>query len=104
MIPKKFWRDCLIEIFLDCGLHEDLVSCVGWTSAEEVYSGGDDHKILKWNRVTGEASTLVKLPADLFPLDMHWFPRSGGGAKQKGSDIFVLTSTDGEQNTLFHNP
>ena len=76
--------------------HDDLVSCIGWTSAEEVYSGSDDHKILKWNRVSGEATTLVKLPTDLFPLDMHWFPRTGGGAKQKGSDLFVLTSTDGK--------
>ncbi len=40
---------------------------------------------------------MVKLPEDVYPADMHWFPRSGGGGGKKAaaSDVFVLCSTDG---------
>lgn len=77
--------------------HTELVSCVGWTTPEEVFSASDDHQILKWN-VSGESSSLAKLPEDVFPTDLHWFPKSvtGGGKKQGGSDLFVLGSCDGK--------
>lgn len=78
--------------------HSELVSCVGWTTPDECYSGADDHLVLKWNLNSNETTTLVKLPEDVFPTDMHWFPKSagGGGTGKKGSDLFVLTSTDGK--------
>ncbi|XP_076095976.1 intraflagellar transport protein 80 homolog [Mytilus galloprovincialis] len=77
--------------------HSELVSCVGWTTPEELYSGADDHLVLKWNLSNNETNTLVKLPDDVFPTDMHWFPKSAaGGGKKTGSDLFVLTSTDGK--------
>jgi len=47
-----------------------LVSCVGWTSPEEVYSAGDDHQILRWNLLTSESSLVVKLNDDVYPTDM----------------------------------
>ena len=37
----------------------------------------------------------VQLPKDLFPTDIHWFPRSIGGKKQGQIDIFALAATDG---------
>lgn len=57
---------------------------------------------MKWNLNSNETTTLVKLPEDVFPTDMHWFPKSaaGGGAGKKGSDLFVLTSTDGNSNKI----
>ena len=70
---------------------------MGWTTPEELYSGADDHLILKWNLVNNETTTLVKLPEDVYPTDMHWFPKAvSGGSKKAGSDLFVLTSTDGK--------
>ncbi|XP_073435069.1 intraflagellar transport protein 80 homolog isoform X1 [Dendrobates tinctorius] len=76
--------------------HKELVSCVGWTSADELYSCSDDHQILKWNLLNGETSLVVKLPDDTFPIDLHWFPRNVGSKKQGQSDMFVLTSSDGK--------
>ncbi|XP_052215553.1 intraflagellar transport protein 80 homolog isoform X1 [Dreissena polymorpha] len=77
--------------------HTELVSCVGWTTPEELYSGADDHLILRWNLVNNETASLVKLPDDVFPTDMHWFPKAAtGGGKKTGSDLFSLTSTDGK--------
>ena len=74
-----------------------MVSCVGWTTPEELFSGADDHIILKWNLVNNETNSLVKLPEDVFPTDMHWFPKAAtGGGKKAGSDLFCLTSTDGK--------
>ena len=39
---------------------------------------------------------MIKLPAEIYPTDIHWFPRSAGGKKQSQSELFVLTSTDGK--------
>ncbi|XP_069831369.1 intraflagellar transport protein 80 homolog isoform X2 [Dendropsophus ebraccatus] len=76
--------------------HKELVSCVGWTSADELYSSSDDHQILKWNLLNGETSLVVKLPDDTYPIDLHWFPKNVGSKKQGQSDMFVLTSSDGK--------
>ncbi|XP_003968452.2 intraflagellar transport protein 80 homolog [Takifugu rubripes] len=76
--------------------HQDLVSCVGWTTADEVYSCSEDHQILKWNLLTNETTLVVKLPEDIYPLDLHWLPKTVGGKKQNQAEIFVLTSSDGK--------
>uniref|UniRef100_A0A8V0X4F0 Intraflagellar transport 80 n=1 Tax=Gallus gallus TaxID=9031 RepID=A0A8V0X4F0_CHICK len=76
--------------------HKELVSCVGWTTADELYSCSDDHQILKWNLLTSETSRVVKLPDDTYPIDLHWLPRSVGGKKQSQAESFVLTSSDGK--------
>ncbi|XP_029472943.1 intraflagellar transport protein 80 homolog isoform X1 [Rhinatrema bivittatum] len=75
--------------------HKELVSCLGWTTADELYSCGDDHQILKWNLLTSETIQLVKLP-DIYPIDLHWFPKSVAGKKQIQAETFVLTSSDGK--------
>lgn len=69
------------------------MSCIGWSSSEEVFSSGDDHQVLKWQLLSNESQPLTKLPPDVFPTDMHWFPRAG--KKLAGSDVFVLSSNDG---------
>ncbi|XP_077899707.1 intraflagellar transport protein 80 homolog isoform X3 [Ictidomys tridecemlineatus] len=76
--------------------HQELVSCVGWTTAEELYSCSDDHQIVKWNLLTSETSQIVKLPDDIYPIDLHWFPKSLGIKKQTQAESFVLTSSDGK--------
>ncbi|NXW81335.1 IFT80 protein, partial [Hirundo rustica] len=79
-----------------CPRKKDLVSCVGWTTADELYSCGDDHQLMRWNPVTSEAARVVKLPDDVYPIDLHWFPRGIGGKKQSQAESFVLTSSDGK--------
>ncbi|CAJ1065331.1 intraflagellar transport protein 80 homolog [Xyrichtys novacula] len=58
--------------------------------------GSEDHQILKWNLLTSETSLVVKLPDDIYPVDLHWFPKTVGVKKQNQTEIFVLTSTDGK--------
>lgn len=72
------------------------MSCVGWTTADELYSCSEDHQILKWNLLTSETTLVVRLPEDIYPVDLHWFPKTVGGKKQNQTEIFVLTSTDGK--------
>lgn len=81
--------------------HQELVSCVGWTTAEELYSCSDDHQIVKWNLLTSETSQIVKLPDDIYPIDLHWFPKSLGIKKQTQAESFVLTSSDGKFLMLY---
>lgn len=76
--------------------HKELVSCVGWTTADELYSCSDDHQIMKWNLLSGETTQVVKLPDDIYPIDLHWFPRNVGGKRQTQAESFVLTSSDGK--------
>ncbi|XP_055051737.2 intraflagellar transport protein 80 homolog [Misgurnus anguillicaudatus] len=76
--------------------HRELVSCVGWTTADELYSCSDDHQILRWSLLTNDTSVVVKLPDDIYPIDLHWFPKTVSGKKQGVSEIFALTSTDGK--------
>lgn len=71
------------------------MSCVGWTTADELYSCSEDHQILRWNLLTNETTLVVKLPEDIYPLDLNWFPKAVGGKKQNQAEIFVLTSSDG---------
>lgn len=77
------------------------MSCVGWTTADELYSCSEDHQILRWNLLTNETTLVVKLPEDIYPLDLHWFPKAVGGKKQNQAEIFVLTSSDG---TFLYSP
>lgn len=51
---------------------------------------------MKWNLLNGETTLVVKLPDDTYPIDLHWFPKNFGNKKQGQSDVFVLTSSDGE--------
>ncbi|KAJ6669441.1 hypothetical protein lerEdw1_008251 [Lerista edwardsae] len=74
--------------------HKELVSCVGWTTADELYSCSDDHQIMKWNLLSGETTQVVKLPDDIYPIDLHWFPKNVGGKRQTQAESFVLTSSD----------
>uniref|UniRef100_UPI00398F7D97 intraflagellar transport protein 80 homolog isoform X2 n=1 Tax=Pristiophorus japonicus TaxID=55135 RepID=UPI00398F7D97 len=76
--------------------HKELVSCVGWTTADELYSSSDDHQILKWNLLTNETIQVVRLAEEIYPIDLHWFPKTTGAKKQMQAEIFVLTSTDGK--------
>ncbi|XP_072771128.1 intraflagellar transport protein 80 homolog isoform X2 [Nerophis lumbriciformis] len=76
--------------------HRELVSCIGWTTADELYSCSDDHQILRWNLLTSETSLVVKLPDSFYPIDLHWFPKTVGGKKQTSAEVFVLTSSDGK--------
>ncbi|XP_063772228.1 intraflagellar transport protein 80 homolog isoform X1 [Pseudophryne corroboree] len=76
--------------------HKELVSCVGWTSADELYSCSDDHQVMKWNLLNGETALMVKLLDDTYPIDIHWYPKNGGNKKQGQSDMFALTSSDGK--------
>ncbi|XP_067322127.1 intraflagellar transport protein 80 homolog isoform X2 [Anolis sagrei] len=76
--------------------HKELVSCVGWTTADELYSCSDDHQIIKWNLLNGETTQVVKLPDDIYPIDLHWFPKNLGGKRHTQAESFVLTSSDGK--------
>ncbi|RXM33144.1 Intraflagellar transport protein 80-like [Acipenser ruthenus] len=82
---------------------KELVSCVGWTTADELYSCSEDHLVLKWNLLTNETTQVVKLQDDIYPIDLHWFPKTVGGKKQTQAEIFVLTSTDGKFHLISKN-
>ncbi|PIK37913.1 putative intraflagellar transport protein [Apostichopus japonicus] len=90
-----------LSLYLDCREHSELVSCVAWTTSEELYSCSDDHQILKWNLVSDETSTLAKLPNEIYATDIHFFPRAlGGKGKQSQADVFVLAATDGKYHLI----
>ena len=82
--------------------HSELASCVGWNTPDEVYSSSDDHQVLKSSLLNGETTKVCTLPNDVFPTDIHWFPKLGGSKKQAGSDIFAMEATNGTIYYICH--
>lgn len=81
--------------------HSEPVNCVGWTTADELYSIGDDHIINKSNLVNNEVQKLTELSNEFYPTDMHWFPKSNLGGKKSGvPDIFAMAASDGKDFRL----
>ncbi|KAL5476125.1 hypothetical protein EMCRGX_G026033 [Ephydatia muelleri] len=77
--------------------HSELVSCVGWSSPNELYSVGDDHQILRWDFQSDNANQLVQLPKETYATDIHWIPPGNTAKKQLSpSDLFALACTDGK--------
>lgn len=94
--------------------HGDRVDCVGWMSADDLYSVGEDHAIYKYNVVHNELTKIAELAQELYPLDMHWLPKGAsiggggqgsgsmaGGKRTVGSDLFVLATSDGTNKRIF---
>ncbi|OAJ40437.1 hypothetical protein BDEG_24171 [Batrachochytrium dendrobatidis JEL423] len=82
--------------------HTDIVTCVGWTSNNELYSVSDDRKIMKWSGdgdSLGILTTFEPAQEDTLPpayiTDMHWFPIAPKKG-QSSSDIYVVGATDGK--------
>ncbi|XP_034100878.1 intraflagellar transport protein 80 homolog [Drosophila albomicans] len=72
------------------------LSCVDWSSNEEIYFVSDDHQIYKWSDVSRDSVEVAKLPDDFIPTDLDWLllgGRSSGGGK--GSDTLLIASNDG---------
>uniref|UniRef100_A0A8C4PYQ4 Intraflagellar transport 80 homolog (Chlamydomonas) n=1 Tax=Eptatretus burgeri TaxID=7764 RepID=A0A8C4PYQ4_EPTBU len=79
--------------------------CVGWLSANEAYSCGDDRWILCWNTISGEPTKLLQLPDFVFPLHLHWFPRTAtsvpsSSKKAITNELFALSTTDGKYHLV----
>nr|CAD7260712.1 unnamed protein product [Timema shepardi] len=83
--------------------HTDVVCCVGWNNTEEVYSCGDDHVLKRWNLVTNETVKVADLPQELYPTDLHWFPRAQVVGKKQGLDLLLITSADGKFHLINRN-
>lgn len=69
--------------------HTDLVACATWSPAYELYTCGDDNKIVRWRvdgEVVGETST-----GDAFVTCISWMPSVGKAA----SETFAMSCTDG---------
>lgn len=77
--------------------HSEAVNCVGWTTSDELYSIGEDHVINKSNLINNEVQKLANLSEDIYPTDMHWFPKTStpGGRKAGVPDIFAMGASDG---------
>ncbi|CAH1117583.1 unnamed protein product [Phaedon cochleariae] len=74
--------------------HRAPVTCVGWSSTEEVYSAGDDSQLLSWAVSTARATKVAQLAADVYPTDLHFLPRAGAALGKHG-DLILITCVDG---------
>lgn len=69
-----------------------MSTCVGWLSAEDIVTAGDDHKLIFWNAVSLEIVRKVDLPEHLFPTDLHVLPRKEASNRPL---VFAISSVDG---------
>nr|XP_023025824.1 intraflagellar transport protein 80 homolog [Leptinotarsa decemlineata] len=75
--------------------HRAPVTCVGWSSTEEVYSAGDDSQLLSWSVSTNQSTKITQFNAELCPTDMQFLPRVSGTLGKHG-DLILITSVDGK--------
>ncbi|XP_076755715.1 intraflagellar transport protein Oseg5 [Xylocopa sonorina] len=88
--------------------HKRLVTCVAWSSAEEIYSCGEDHLLISWHLEGGIAhSTIVtEFPDDFYPTDMQWHPRPNYAVlitKKQSLDVLLITTADGKYHLISKN-
>jgi WD40 repeat protein len=80
------WSD---EIYLTAP-DSDLVTAVGWTQTNVLYSCSDDKTILAWN-IDGEMQSKV-CDIEICATDFHWLTAPGAAE----SEVFGLASSDGK--------
>ncbi|XP_071453999.1 intraflagellar transport protein 80 homolog [Hetaerina americana] len=82
--------------------HTDTVTCVGWSSNEEVYSCGDDHVLFRWNLISKSSEKITVFPDEVFPTDLHCLPLKQASNKISYDPILV-TSSDGKFHLIGKN-
>ncbi|RVE48513.1 hypothetical protein evm_006824 [Chilo suppressalis] len=83
--------------------HVGVVVCVSWNNTEDVFSCGDDHKLLKWNLVNSECMVVTTFPDDFYPTGMHLFPKLSMGTNKHQHDVILVSSADGKFSIVNHN-
>ncbi|CAK9811983.1 Intraflagellar transport protein 80 homolog [Anthophora quadrimaculata] len=88
--------------------HKSLVTCVSWSSAEEIYSCGEDHLLISWHLEGGTAhsSIVTEFPDDFYPTDMQWHPRPNYAVlitKKQSLDVLLITTADGKYHLVNKN-
>ncbi|KAI9103258.1 WD40-repeat-containing domain protein [Phlyctochytrium arcticum] len=83
--------------------HTDVITCVGWTSNNELFTFGDDRRISRWS---GDGDHLGDLPnslyvqnadsIDVYITSMHWVPVTHGRPGQGTAEVFAAGGTDGK--------
>ncbi|XP_017775258.1 PREDICTED: intraflagellar transport protein 80 homolog [Nicrophorus vespilloides] len=80
-------------------VHKAAVTCVGWSSTEEVYTAGDDNQLLSWNVSSNESTKIAQMGEELLPTDLQFLPRIGGSLGKLG-DLILITSADGKFHVM----
>ncbi|XP_076675332.1 intraflagellar transport protein Oseg5 isoform X3 [Andrena cerasifolii] len=88
--------------------HKRLVTCVAWSSAEEIYSCGEDHLLIVWHLEGGTAhsSVVTEFPDDFYATDMQWHPRPNYAVlitKKQSLDVLLITTADGKYHLINKN-
>jgi intraflagellar transport protein 80 len=74
--------------------HEEIITGIGWTAGNELYTCSDDKKICKWDMNGEPLGTVMQL--DAYVTDFQWFPaRQAGQGTKAASDVFVVGCVDG---------
>ncbi|XP_011140826.1 intraflagellar transport protein 80 homolog isoform X1 [Harpegnathos saltator] len=88
--------------------HKSLLTCVAWSSAEEIYSCGEDHLLISWHLEGGiaHASVVTQFPNDFYPTDMQCHPCLNHTvfiAKKSSLDVLLITTADGKYHLVNKN-
>ncbi|CAG4943709.1 unnamed protein product [Colias eurytheme] len=83
--------------------HVGVVTCACWNNTEDVFSCGDDHKLLKWSLVNNECMTITTFPEDFYPTCMHLFPKINQSGGKHQHDVILISTADGKFHIVNHN-
>ena len=68
--------------------HTEIVSCVGWSGTNDVWSISDDNTIWKWD-AQGEPEQKI-MDIDFNVLAMDWYPNAKGS-----NEVLAVACADG---------
>lgn len=83
--------------------HVGIVVCVNWNNSEDVFSCGDDHKLIKWNLLNEDSMVITTFPEDFYPTSMQILPKTAVGGTKQSHDVLLITSANGKFNILNNN-
>ncbi|XP_050670517.1 intraflagellar transport protein 80 homolog isoform X3 [Leptidea sinapis] len=83
--------------------HTGSFTCVCWINTEDVFSCGDDHKLYKWNLINNECLLVTTFPEDVYPTDMHLFPKTNTVGNKQQHDVVLIAAADGKFHIVNHN-
>lgn len=70
-----------------CSEHSDVASCAMWSPSHELFTAGDDMRILKWK----EGQVVTRSTTDTCATSMAWMPAVG----KLASESFAVSFSDG---------
>lgn len=90
---------CLVASRLDSCADTKMVTGVGWTPSNELFTVSDEKLVMRWS-LAGEPGPKI-CDLDSFATDFHWYSASRGAGQASREEFFAVGCSDGAFRAQF---